>query len=175
MSWVFLCLDKTIFYLLRKLLTIYTAFCEGGAASHRIQGSTPGITIHGYYYFTTDLFHVQFVCNIACFLSDIVAYILCATPSLSFTNIYWCADSHMCEGLSRDVIIPIKAIVLYRAFVSIIGLICRVLPWVLRTLLYITTQIQMEALISYFTCKTRFCYAIIQKIYRWSFLLNNYC
>ena len=59
-----------------------------------------GITIHGYYYYLIDLFHVQFVCNIACLL-DIVAFILCATSSLYSPNIYGHADFHVVQGIVK--------------------------------------------------------------------------
>ena len=110
---------------LRKLLTFYTALCEGGVLpqdrrpmSYRIQYKDlrQGITIHGYFYYLIDLFHVQFVCNIACFVRyrclHSVRNAISIIHQLSMVMLIFM----LCKGLSRDVIITIKTIVLYRAF-----------------------------------------------------------
>ena len=106
--------DIRMLWVFRALILLYsisqkTSLCKGGVLPqdrrpmfYRIQymDLRQGITIHGYYYYLIDLFHVQFVCNIACLL-DIVAFILCATSSLYSPNIYGHADFHVVQGIVK--------------------------------------------------------------------------
>ena len=134
LSWVFCALTFAIFYLLRKLLTIYTAFCEGGAAPYRIQGSTPGITIHGYCYFTIDLFHVQCVGNNACFCFLFISLLTCCAQLISiFTKYLLMCGFRYIHGIVKGHYISNKS---YCSYVSIYGFICRVSAVCVKEVMY---------------------------------------